>query len=327
MHGLKLFFERVKSNYIYLLGLFALLLSLVVGALVIAHFQFGIDILWLKVKHHESAQYWGQIGDFIGGVLNPLLSFCALIAVLYNLSLQREELALARRDAREAQFIQNKQSAIFETQNFESVFFRLLDVHSRLASSVNITTGATIHTGDAAFSYAVRKYFPTGMIGFGYIDDGKKIDSMKEMSQKFLDERVGTVGHYFRNLYQIMKYIDGLGRASFSVPGKRAAGMDVRRTLRLYRKQRDYANMVRAQLSSSEVACLFMNCLSSQGHGLRYYVEKYSLLKTLDLNVIAHNENIKQLYNSLAYADFEEMNMDDVVQLVVARHEVDEGDV
>lgn len=115
--------DWARTNYIYLLGIVALILSVMTSALVIAHFQFGVDLWVLKIQHPETAQYWGQIGDFIGGILNPLLSFCALIAVLYNLSLQREELSLARKDARDAQSIQNKQSEIFERQNFESVFF------------------------------------------------------------------------------------------------------------------------------------------------------------------------------------------------------------
>jgi hypothetical protein len=291
--------------------------------LVFAHFQFGFDIWLLKIRNHDSAQYWGQIGDFIGGVLNPLLSFCALVAVLYNVSLQREELSLARKDAKEAQLIQVKQSSIFETQNFESVFFRLLDVHSRLASSAKVGSESTSKFGSDAFSFAVLRYFPTDFLTIEIFSKEEKLEILGEGCRKFLEEHNGSFGHYFRNIYQIMKYIDGLGRSSMSTGGKAMVGMEVRRTLRLYRKQRDYANMLRAQLSRDEVACLFMNCLTPQGYGLKYYVEKYSLLKTLDLSMICENKDIKDLYSHLAYADFEEMKMEDLIELVRDKHIID----
>lgn len=44
------------------------------------------------------AEAWGQMGDYFGGMLNPVLSFCALIALLYTIHQQHQELALTRRE-------------------------------------------------------------------------------------------------------------------------------------------------------------------------------------------------------------------------------------
>ncbi|MBQ1783712.1 MAG: hypothetical protein II007_08675 [Gammaproteobacteria bacterium] len=44
------------------------------------------------------AEAWGQMGDYFGGILNPVLSFCALIALLYTIHQQHQELALTRRE-------------------------------------------------------------------------------------------------------------------------------------------------------------------------------------------------------------------------------------
>ncbi|VAW73737.1 hypothetical protein MNBD_GAMMA14-2378 [hydrothermal vent metagenome] len=41
---------------------------------------------------------WGTFGDFIGGTLNPILSFLALIALLYTIHIQSKELKLSRRE-------------------------------------------------------------------------------------------------------------------------------------------------------------------------------------------------------------------------------------
>jgi hypothetical protein len=315
----------LQRNYIYLLGVLALVFSIFVVGLVFVHFQFGFDIPGLTIINHDTAQYWGQIGDFVGGILNPVLSFCALIAVLYNLSLQREELALARKDARDAQEIQNKQSAIFKQQNFESVFFRLLEVHASLSRNIKVRSviegKSVVYVGEDAFKFLEKQY-----IGFGgtlrvnpLIPIETQVWHIREGSQNLLDQHVGSIGHYFRNMYQILKYVDGFGQAPAGSPRKAPRAMEVRRAMRSYRSQRDYANMLRAQLSSSEVSCLFLNCLASQGEGLKYYVEKYSMLKTLELDVIGGNQNIVNLYSRLAYADYEDLEMPEVLSHILGR--------
>ncbi len=59
---------------------------------------------------------WGQFGDFLGGVLNPLLSFLALLAVVKNLRLQAEQLAQSQED-RFASDIANRMSALGSASN------------------------------------------------------------------------------------------------------------------------------------------------------------------------------------------------------------------
>lgn len=317
----------LKKNYINLLGVLALLFSMLIGVLVLVRFQWGFNIPFLNIIRPGGAQYWGQIGDFVGGILNPVLSFCALIAVLYNLSLQREELALARKDARDAQEIQNKQSAIFKQQNFESVFFRLLEVHASLARNMRVKVEfkneTKIYEGEDAFSYLAKKYMGDReyLKVNPYILLNNQTKQVASGAQKMLDEHVGSVGHYFRNMYQILKYVDGFGFASSGSSSKAPKAMEIRRAIRNYRAQRDYANMLRAQLSSSEVACLFLNCLALEGVGLKYYVEKFSMLKTLELKVIGNNPGVADLYNRLAYADYESMEMPEVVSHILSRYQ------
>lgn len=61
----------------------------------------------------------GQVGDFVGGLLNPLLSFMALIAILLSISAQEKDIA-ASLDAL------SRQEEILKYQSFESSFFNLL---------------------------------------------------------------------------------------------------------------------------------------------------------------------------------------------------------
>ncbi|WP_122734890.1 hypothetical protein [Pseudomonas viridiflava] len=148
---------------IWLAGLGVIALVLVA---VVWHFWIGEDIPFVAISNHGTAQYWGQIGDFVGGMLNPFLSFVALMAVLYSIRMQRAELKLARQDARESYYIQIQQRENLERQNFEAVFFRLLEIHTRLTNEVRFlglpdyATGVEpLYEGQAAFKFLHKSFF------------------------------------------------------------------------------------------------------------------------------------------------------------------------
>jgi hypothetical protein len=66
------------------------------------------------------------------------------------------------------------------------------------------------------------------------------------------------VGHYFRNLYNIVKFVDRSDVAD----------------------KQFYTNFVRAQLSSHELLLLFYNCATSLGdEKFKPLVERYAFLK------------------------------------------------
>src|SRR5690606_20810677 len=49
---------------------------------------------------------WGAYGDYFGGILNPIVAFAALVALLYGLSIQRKELQAAREQLKESAIAQ-----------------------------------------------------------------------------------------------------------------------------------------------------------------------------------------------------------------------------
>jgi hypothetical protein len=46
----------------------------------------------------DHLEHFGQVGDFFGGMLNPALAFASLIALLYTIRIQSEELRLTREE-------------------------------------------------------------------------------------------------------------------------------------------------------------------------------------------------------------------------------------
>lgn len=283
-----------------------------IGLAVYFHFFKGIDIPHVEIKHVETAAYWGQIGDFVGGLLNPLLSFAALMAVLYSLRAQNKELALARLESKENQRIQAQQSAIFERQNFESVFFRLLDIHSKLANELILVYTFISFSkaeekqvvGPEAFKYIVSNYFPVGR-NISSTDTYRKrlLDASRSLSLRYQKQ----LAHYFRNLYQILKQIDSLGMDPLRL-ARPSSMANARAWAENYNTQRNYANMLRAQLSSMELNVILLNCLTQKGEGMKYYIERFSLLKHIDSSYFGdHFTACSDLIDDLAFADSEEI--------------------
>lgn len=89
-------------------------MALVVAAVVLLSFV----ILYGKKLSFENNI--GQIGDFFGGLINPVLSFLALLVLLRTTLIQTVE-------ARKTTRFMSSQQCIMEVEKFENTFFQLLD--------------------------------------------------------------------------------------------------------------------------------------------------------------------------------------------------------
>ena len=58
----------------------------------------GVFLIYFQAFHNgfsSKQEVWGQFGDFVGGVSNPILSFLSLIALIFTVALQSRQLELA----------------------------------------------------------------------------------------------------------------------------------------------------------------------------------------------------------------------------------------
>ncbi len=99
---------------------------------------------------------WGVFGDFIGGTLNPIFSFLSLLAILFTINLQVQELEATRTELKQSRIAQEKQSENFGRQldgldkkNRRDLTFHMLD---RWTSSIMRTHRLK------AWNYLVRQY-------------------------------------------------------------------------------------------------------------------------------------------------------------------------
>lgn len=316
---------------------FSILLVSVVGIIGFAKFKFGKDIGLVSPGTHEDFQYWGQLGDFLGGVLNPCLSFMALIAVLHSIKIQSKELSEAQKETKIANRLQSQQTALFERQNFESTFFRLLDVHARIVQNFQYDSAigqnafeaisSTLHSRcEKTFKSENERLLNQYRQQAAHINsaitprDIQLQNYIKYAERESVDAAIKhsstmVLGHqgnaplalYFRNMYQLLKLIEN---ARFDIPSdeQRSKRMSIR-ALRLdYYQKRQYANILRAQLSRPELEALIFNCASDSGAGLKAYVEKYSLLKHRRPWGHVSVQVCERHFDNIAFADYEDIS-------------------
>lgn len=311
--------EYVKENRFFVgVALIAVIACGGVFGALYLHFFRGVDIPKLAVVSHDTASYWGQLGDFAGGFLNPLLSFLALMAVLKTMALQRAEMKAAQQEAKTATQEQRQQTAVYSKQMFESTLFGMLDVHAKILGDIKSTgEQSSLHEGRNAIDVIMRSFKETNIYRKGKYTPHKVTDEyLKSEIADFCNSKVSAVGHYFRNLYWIMKMIDTsqdlpLAHISFDSIVRGDNGL-----FENYRRKRNYTNIVRAQLSESEMALLQINCLGPYGADLKFYVEKYSLLKPLGKNYFGGLAgHMSKGFNDMAFFGLEKVKPEALIEM------------
>lgn len=205
---------------------------------------------------------WGEFGDYVGGLLNPALAFCALIVLLQTLQLQARELRQSLESLR--------------LQNFERTFFEMVRLHHDIIRDLDLGTNqATV--GRDCFRIFCRRLRST----YERSEGVTILERIVTAYGAFHAANQHEVGHYFRNFYRIMKFVD-----ESNVGDKN-----------------NYAGILRAQMSSYELVLLFYGTLHPIGERLRPLVEGYALLDNLDLDLLFNPGEEIQLYSEAAYGE------------------------
>jgi len=234
----------------------------------------------------DDIQNRGTFGDMFGAV-NALFSGLAFAGVIYAILLQRKELSLQRKElelTRQELAGQKEQlKAQNETlikQNFESTFFQLIRVFNDLTNSIDLRSKDRITTGKDCFNTFNRRLYHSWNV---VLRDAKTNDQTKlidDAYKDFYDSLQHELGHYFRTLYNVVKFVDQ---------------SDIN-------NKKFYTNIIRAQLSSVELVILFYNCLSEMGREkFKPLVEEYALLKHVPKANLFDTGKHLALYESRAY--------------------------
>jgi len=243
----------------------------------------------------QSADNRGTFGDMFG-FSNALFSGFALLGLVYAILLQRHEVSIAKQEIQHTKTILDEQQKQLEKQNelsekqaFETTFFNLLSLFSQLTERIDVEIpptrdffGNTIL--GTAKTFTGKDVFPmfSSMIWQDYGDkviNDPDLESCIAPYEAFYSQHNSELGHYFRTLYNILKFVN-----NSELNDKRL-----------------YTNLVRAQLSDAEIEIIFHNGLSK--HGLKKFkplVEKYGLLKNLNKDKVREHKLI-DFYDDSAF--------------------------
>ena len=221
----------------------------------------------------------------------------ALKQQIKEFELQREELSETRK-------VFSIQSETLKKQQFESTFFNLLNLHHEIVNSIDLQSRVDKYQGfEKIFARGLsegqknekiveittgRDCFVKFCKGFrnSYRENKESNPELTERElcdksyQEYYENHQSDLGHYFRNLYHIFKFI---------------------KNTELENKKR-YTSLVRAQLSNDELFLLFYNSSSKLGKDkFLPLIEEFHLLKNLNRKFFIEENNHSEFYKKSAF--------------------------
>ncbi len=146
--------SRPKRLETVIMALCAIALGVVIAVFVLYFSQFG--------KGHLATDQstWGQFGDFVGGTLNPILSFLAFTILSVALLLQARQLEASRQESEETRLAGVRASAATARQiQLLERSLRLIAVNQIVSYADSWTSRAATRpmtTGEASIAQAWR---------------------------------------------------------------------------------------------------------------------------------------------------------------------------
>lgn len=245
------------------------------------HFNFSKEIDISKAS---------KVGDFIGGVVGTLFALVGIFLLYETLRLQRREFEESRK--------------VFQHQQFENSFFQMLSVHNDIVNSTDIhrklknlkgkvINSILLYSGRDCYGYFYRRFKKS----FNEIDD-KTINTAIEEYETCFEKWDADLGHYFRNMYHIVKYIDE------NCPKSNNDCKCEDECNCTYKEKKIYTNILRSTLSSNELLLLFYNCLSDYGNEkFAPYIKTYDFLDNIPKGKLIHSSHLPALYEMRGYDD------------------------
>lgn len=229
----------------------------------------------------------GQFGDMFGSV-NALFSGLAFAGLILTILLQmeelreqREELKLTRETLKDQKREFEKQNETLSVQRFESTFFNLLGVYNEILKSMTMHVANVNLSGRECFRHIFDTQFRSAISS---VTDPRPLtlEVILQQYNRVYDNRQGDLGHYFRTLYNIVRFV----HEERSLPNRQSKMV--------------YIRFIRAQLSSYELALLLYNGLTRKGEKFKPLIEEYRLLKNYDSRQVIQ-EGDEKAYKAIAF--------------------------
>ncbi|MFJ5480220.1 putative phage abortive infection protein [Pectobacterium carotovorum] len=270
---LKFLISEKFSKVLIFLGFILIIVFVVSFAYKAILFNFDIPI---------KTDVFGQLGDVIGGVTGSLWALAGVILFYAGLmeqrkdiitnrealqkqinaldnqreeiKLQREEYAMARKIYEEQRDVLKEQSKTSRTQQFESNFYSLIDIYTRIRNDILLSSNNIMKEVNRNISVTGEKSRD--------IKDNVELISGKYSSFYYLNK--DKISHYLKTIYRLYKVID------------EQDDLDEK-------KKYFYSKIIRSQLVDEELFLIYYNSRSEYGKNFRQLILKYNILKHFTL--------------------------------------------
>lgn len=274
-------------------------------AIVVTIIIIGFWLLTYYLLKDLSDTKRGTFGDMFGSV-NALFSGLALAGIILTILLQRKELKLQREELRDTRAEFETQNETLKLQRFENTFFSLLNLHHQIVSAIDYRYYKSKEKERSFRSASVLTATPedkeavtiTGRDVFRHRYN-LMLPMLKKQPTKYekiylehYEAAQTDFGHYFRNLYRMIKLVD---QTDFFYDSKKVSSEEI------FKIKYRYTSIIRSQISDYELLWIFYNCLSENGiDKFKPFIEQYSLFKNIPTNLIADISH-KDIYNDKAF--------------------------
>ncbi|AZA74767.1 putative phage abortive infection protein [Chryseobacterium indoltheticum] len=193
----------------------------------------------------------GVFGDMFGAS-NALFTGLSFVFLIITILLQRQDINDQQKEL-------DRQNKVMSTQNFETTFFNMINVHHEIVNSMQLThNSTTVEKARGVFLYLFSVIY-------------EKLDSEgNNFSRVYLRYYLPLnyhLDHYYSNLYEIIKYIDESDILTFNL------------------KER-YTSILRSQLSEHEKLMIFYRILYYKDSYFKVLLERYDILKNYNYDSI-----------------------------------------
>ncbi|WP_182310702.1 putative phage abortive infection protein [Aeromonas media] len=207
----------------------------------------------------------GVFGDSYGA-LNTLFSAFAFTGIIASIYFQREELKATREELEATRNEMKNQGEQFEAQTnainlqvFENTFFNMLKLHGDIVETITKTgLGGVENKGRQVFSDLYSSYASTQQ-SVGGVPENDVSEGVSRYDSWYVRNEF-MIGHYFRVFMNILTVVD---RSTLSDE-----------------KKKNYAHILRAQISTFELVLICLHFVSRYEEGeCKKLIERYNMLE------------------------------------------------
>lgn len=223
----------------------------------------------------ESMKYSDIFASF-----SAIVSALAFGGLIYTFSLQRRELQLQREEleaTRQELAGQKEQLSLqtqtFQDQSFENTFFQLVNLHHRIVEGIRIGQPGYDHRGRDAFETMYNELTEL-LREHEAITQAEIREQYKDFGERYRSQ----IGHYFKNLYYVFRFIEDS---------------------RIAHKMR-YVWFMGAQLSEPELLMWFYGTVEYERGDFPVLIDKYSLFHNMPTHRLVHPSH-RELFSERSY--------------------------